>query len=87
MKAQDYNPDLKLRTLANSNRNTSVAKQIFAALAEDEEVPMLRTAIGQRTAYAEAELMGTTVLQIKEAKEAQAEFNALVDEILELVDD
>ncbi|MBU9384292.1 AAA family ATPase [Burkholderia gladioli] len=85
MKAQEYNPDLKLRTLANSNRNTSVAKQIFAALAEDEEVPMLRTTIGQRTAYAEAELMGTTVLQIKEAKEAQTEFNALVDEVLEIV--
>ncbi|ACR32883.1 AAA family ATPase [Burkholderia glumae] len=85
-RAQDLNDDLKLRTLANMNQNTAVVQHVFSELDNDADVPALKTRIGLRTAYKEAELLGKSVLQIKGAKEAHREIKALKKEILEILE-
>ena len=82
LNAQLTNPELKLRWFANMDQKVTIVQQIFDAAAADEEIPMLKTRLGFRTAYKEAEVSGSTVLQIRGAKAAHQEVNALVDEIL-----
>ncbi|PRG70441.1 cobyrinic acid a,c-diamide synthase [Burkholderia multivorans] len=84
-RAQELNEDLQLRTLANMNQNIAVVKHVFAELAEDEDVPCLKTKVGLRAAYKEAELMGKSVMQIKGATEAHREMTALKSEILKVL--
>ncbi|AIV73682.1 MULTISPECIES: AAA family ATPase [Burkholderia] len=86
MEAQIRNPDLKLRSFANMNQNVTIVKQIFEAAAGDAELPMLKTKLGFRTAYKEAEVSGATVLQLRSAKAAHKELNDLVDEVLEVLE-
>ncbi|RQR65221.1 AAA family ATPase [Burkholderia sp. Bp9015] len=86
MTAQITNPDLKIRSFANMDQNVKIVQQIFEAAAGDEDIPMFKTRIGFRAAYKEAEVSGQTVLQMKGAKAAHKELNALVDEILEVLE-
>ncbi|MDQ7982450.1 AAA family ATPase [Paraburkholderia sp. SARCC-3016] len=83
--AQGLNPDLKLRAVANMDQNITIVRQVFKAAEQDEEIEMFRTRLGLRGAYKEAEVSGTTVLQIPGAKAAHKEINALVDEILDVL--
>ncbi|MGF6649549.1 cellulose biosynthesis protein BcsQ [Paraburkholderia youngii] len=85
MSAQMTNRDLKLRSVANMDQKVTIVQQIFEALEQDEEIPMLKTRLGFRTAYKEAEVSGSTVLQIRGAKAAHKEINAFVDEVLLVV--
>lgn len=82
MNAQVTNELLRVRTLANMNQNSTIVRQVFEALAEDEDMPMLKTKLGNRSAYKEAEATGRVVLSLTGAKEAKQEMNKLVDEIL-----
>jgi chromosome partitioning protein len=83
--ARVSNPDLKLCSLANMDQKVTIVQQIFDAVSQDEEMNMLRTRLGFRTAYKEAEVSGCTVLQIRGAKAAHKEINAFVDEVLEII--
>ncbi|MDR5832385.1 AAA family ATPase [Caballeronia sp. LP006] len=83
--ARMSNPELKLWSVANMDQKVTIVQQIFEAAEKDEELSMLRTRLGFRTAYKEAEVSGTTVLQIRGAKAAHKEINAFVDEVLEIV--
>ena len=85
MNAQVSNPDLKLRSFANMDQKVTIVQQIFAAAAEDADIPMLKTRLGFRTAYKEAEVSGSTVLQVRGAKAAHKELNLLVDEVLKVL--
>ncbi|KVX79918.1 AAA family ATPase [Burkholderia ubonensis] len=82
LQAQATNPDLKIRSFANMDQKVTIVQQIFEAAAADEDIPMLKSRLGFRTAYKEAEVSGATVLQIRGAKAAHNELNSLVDEIL-----
>jgi chromosome partitioning protein len=83
--ARVSNPELKLWSVANMDQKVTIVQQIFEAAEQDEEISMLKTRLGFRTAYKEAEVSGTTVLQIRGAKAAHKEINAFVDEVLEIV--
>ena len=87
LNAQLTNPELKLRWFANMDQKVTIVQQIFDAAAADEDIPMLKSRLGFRTAYKEAEVSGSTVLQIRGAKAAHQEVNALVDEILVVIGD
>ncbi|SPA23663.1 Cobyrinic acid ac-diamide synthase [Cupriavidus taiwanensis] len=84
--AQATNEALRVRTVANMNQNSTIIRQVFEALAEDEEMPMLKTKLGNRSAYKEAEATGQTVVSLSGAKEAKQEMNRLVDEILSVLE-
>ncbi len=79
------NESLKVRTLPNMYQNISIVKQVFQHLAKDESVPMLKSRLGLRAAFKEAETTGQSVHSISGGKAASKEVNALVDEILELL--
>ncbi|KWD73797.1 AAA family ATPase [Burkholderia ubonensis] len=85
LQAQATNPDLKIRSFANMDQKVTIVQQIFEAAAADEDIPMLKSRLGFRTAYKEAEVSGATVLQIRGAKAAHSELNSLVDEILDVL--
>lgn len=79
------NESLKVRTLPNMYQNISIVKQVFQHLAKDENVPMLKSRLGLRAAFKEAETTGQSVHSISGGKAASKEVNTLVDEILELL--
>lgn len=79
------NESLKVRTLPNMYQNISIVKQVFQHLAKDENVPMLKSRLGLRAAFKEAETTGQSVHTISGGKAASKEVNALVNEILELL--
>ncbi len=85
LNARASNPDLKLWSVGNMDQKVTIVQQIFKAVEQDEDISMMRTRLGFRTAYKEAEVSGTTVLQIRGAKAAHNEINAFVDEVLEIV--
>jgi chromosome partitioning protein len=66
-------------------KNTTLARDTIDVLAEDEEVPLLRSWLGSRSAYRECQLLGGTVHRVPRAKDAIFEVDALVDEVIELV--
>lgn len=43
LNAQTTNPDLLLRSIANMDQKVTIVRQIFQAVPDDTEVPMLRT--------------------------------------------
>ncbi|MGI4861687.1 MAG: AAA family ATPase [Janthinobacterium lividum] len=79
------NETLLIRTLPNMYQNVSIVKQVFQHLSMDEAVPMLKSRLGLRAAFKEAETTGQSVHTISGAKEASREMKALTDEILELI--
>jgi chromosome partitioning protein len=76
---------LQVRTLPNMYQNIAIVKQVFQHLALDTSVPILKSRLGLRAAFKEAETTGQSVHTISGGKEASREVNALVDEILELL--
>lgn len=84
--AQTLNPALQYRTLANQEQNTAVIRDTFAQLAE-MEAPMFKTRLGYRNAFKEAEVLGMPVPMFAGKRHAATvETNALVDEILEVLE-
>ena len=61
--------------------NTAIGRDVRDALA-GYEIPVLRTAIGQRVAFAESAATGSTVLEADPDSLASQEIRRLVDDIL-----
>ncbi|KKB61806.1 cobyrinic acid a,c-diamide synthase [Robbsia andropogonis] len=83
--AMANNESLKVRTLPNMYQNISIVKQVFQHLSEDPSVPMLKSRLGLRAAFKEAETTGQSVHTISGGKDAVREVNSLVDEVLALI--
>jgi chromosome partitioning protein len=75
----------KLKSVFIINRKivkTAIGRDVGEALAE-YEIPVLKTTIGQRVAFAEAAATGSTVLETEPQSIATREINMLVQEIME----
>jgi len=81
--AKIMNPSLKVRVLMNMvQRQTSLARDAISVLEEDTEIPLMNAMLGLRAAYRECQLLGATVHRVPRSKEAIAEVDSLVDEVL-----
>lgn len=81
--AQANNEGLVARMVANMvQRSTSLAKELMELLAEDKEFPLMKTALGSRAAFREAQILGSTVHQAPRASAAVEEAEAMTDEVL-----
>ncbi|BCN13385.1 AAA family ATPase [Ralstonia nicotianae] len=86
LRALAENEVLQVRTIANMSKNRTISRQVFEVLGNDAEIPMCATVISDRAAYPEAEVTGQTVTMMgSSAGPAKREINALVDEVLALV--
>ncbi len=84
--AQASNEDLTARVVANMvQRSTSLAKDLMSLLESDQDFPLLRSTLGSRTAFRDAQLLGATVHQVPRASAAVAEVETMTDEILDLL--
>ena len=78
--AQMLKPDLKMCLVLNRKiTNTAIGRDVRSAL-EELEVPVLKTDIGQRVAFAETAAVGKTVLNSQRSKAAK-EIKKLVKEL------
>ena len=69
--AQVFNPDIKCCLALNRKiTNTAIGRDVRHALVE-LEVPILKTDIGQRVAFAESAVSGSTVIGHKRSKAAK----------------
>lgn len=84
--AQANNEDLVARVVANMvQRSTSLAKALIEILKEDENFPLMKSSLGSRAAFREAQILGSTVHQVPRANAAINEVEAMADEVLELL--
>jgi chromosome partitioning protein len=84
--AQVTNEDLSVVVLPNMvQKNTTLARDTLDVLAEDEDIPLMKTRIGSRAAFRECQLIGATVHRIAKAHVAIAEIEELTDEVLLLL--
>ena len=84
--AEMYKPDLKARFIINRKIvNTAIAKDAVEVL-KDYPYPVLEKAISQRIAFAESLNIGSTVLETAPKSIAASEINAVVDELLEIIE-
>ncbi len=85
-KTRGLNDTLHVRVLANAvQRRTSLARDAIEILGEDEDIPLMRSMIGARSAFRECQAIGATVHRVPGAKEAIAEVEAMVDEALAII--
>ncbi|PHQ33158.1 ParA family partition ATPase [Rhodopirellula bahusiensis] len=81
--AQMFNPEIKCCLVLNRKiANTAIGRDVREALKE-LEVPILKSDIGQRVAFAESAASGTTVLEQKRSKAAK-ETKKFVNELRRL---
>ena len=81
--AQMLKPDLKMCLVLNRKiTNTAIGRDVRSAL-EELEVPVQKTDIGQRVAFAETAAVGKTVLNSQRSKAAK-EIKKLVKELRKL---
>jgi chromosome partitioning protein len=81
--AQVFNPEIKCCLALNRKiANTAIGRDVREALKE-LEVPILKSDIGQRVAFAESAASGTTVLDQKRSKAAK-EITKFVNELRRL---
>jgi chromosome partitioning protein len=83
--AQGTNPSLKVVAVFNMVQRTAMAKGALDVMSEDENVPVLKSQLGLRSAYRECQVMGATVHSVPRAGAAVAEVEGLVDEILKVM--
>lgn len=83
---QITNDTLIARMVANNVDATSLAEDMANLLMEDQEIPLLKSTLGHRTAYRDALVFGCTVHGVPRAKTAIAEVEALTSEISALID-
>lgn len=85
-KTRGLNDTLHVRVLANAvQRRTSLARDAIEILGEDEDIPLMRSMIGARSAFRECQAIGATVHRVPGAKEAIAEVEAMADEALAII--
>jgi chromosome partitioning protein len=81
--AQQFKPDIKAGFIVNRKiANSTIGQEVAAAL-QDYEFPVLKTAISQRVAFAEA-AAGYSVLETLPTSPAAKEIQALSKDILNL---
>ena len=84
--AQANNEELVARVVANMvQRSTSLAKELIELLEEDKDFPLMKSSLGSRAAFREAQILGSTVHQVPRAAAAIQEIEAMADEVLELL--
>lgn len=84
--AQANNEELVARVVANMvQRSTSLAKELVELLEEDKEFPLMKSSLGSRAAFREAQILGSTVHRVPRAAAAIQEVEAMTDEVLELL--
>lgn len=84
--AQATNETLQIRVLPNMvQKNTNLARDTLDVLAEDTEIPMLKSRIASRSAFRECQLTGSTVHSLSKTSAASLEVDALTDEVLTLL--
>ena len=83
----EYDPKSKIKAAFVINRkiaNTAIGRDVKKALAR-YPIPVLKTAVTQRVAFAESVMQGRTVFELgREAEQASQEINSLVQEVLKL---
>lgn len=86
-RASDINPGLQARLVVNMlQSNTSMSHEVLEVL-EDFGIPLTDSKLHLRTAYRQAAVFGGTVHDLgRDAAKAVREVEALVQEILDLVD-
>lgn len=84
--AQANNEELIARVVANMvQRSTSLAKELMELLEEDQDFPLMKSSLGSRAAFREAQILGSTVHQVPRATAAVEEVDAMTDEVLGLL--
>lgn len=84
--AQALNPSLLVRTVPNMvQRQTVLAREAIEALESDTAMPPTQARFASRSAYREVLGDGSTVYNQARAREAVAECEALVTEVLDLL--
>lgn len=79
--AQANNESLLARIVPNLVKRTSLAADVLAHVAEDDQIPLTRTTLGDRESFRSCQLLGATVHAISRDKKAIAEVEALADEV------
>jgi chromosome partitioning protein len=80
--AMRANPHLHGVTVMNMVQRTTLAAIAVEELGKDKDIPLLKTQLGLRSAYKECPLLGGTVHDVRRAKDAVAEVESMVDELL-----
>lgn len=84
--AQANNETLVARIVANMvQRSTSLAKELLELLDEDKEFPLLKSTLGSRAAFREAQILGATVHAVPRATAAVEEVENMATEVLDLL--
>lgn len=84
--AKANNDGLVARVVANMvQRSTSIAKELMELLAEDEEFPLLKSSLGSRAAFREAQILGSTVHSVPRSNSAIEEVEAMTNEVMSLL--
>ncbi len=84
--AQANNETLVARIVANMvQRSTSLAKELLELLNEDKEFPLLKSTLGSRAAFREAQILGATVHAVPRATAAVEEVENMATEVLDLL--
>lgn len=65
--------------------NSSMARDMTDYVAENFDIPLTRTSLGDRTAYQDSALNGSTVHSVVGARKAVSEVDSLVTEILRII--
>ncbi len=77
--AQQFKPSLKAVFVVNRKiANTAIGRDVAQALAQFEEVPVLKTTLAQRVIYAESAGQGLAVGEVDPTSEAAREIALLV---------
>lgn len=84
---QATNEQLKIRMLPNMvQKTTNLARDTLDVLAEDADVPLMKSWIGSRSAFRECQLTGSTVHSLSKSSAAAKEVDALAGEVLMLLE-
>jgi chromosome partitioning protein len=84
--AQATNESLVACVVANMvQKSTSLARDLLEILQEDNEFPLLKSSLGSRAAFREAQIIGSTVHLVPRSKAAIDEVEKMTDEVLALI--
>jgi len=84
--SQSSNENLLARVVANMvQRSTSLAKELVELLEEDKDFPLMKSTLGSRAAFREAQILGSSVHAVPRAATAIQEVEAMADEVLGLL--
>lgn len=84
--AQDFKPSLKCGFVVSRKIGTTVLGRDTRGMSADAGIPIFRTEVEQRIAYAEALTMGKTIFEwVGAASAAAHDIRKLTDELLEVV--